>query len=180
MVTTTQPRSAERSGVVTFKGNPLTLLGREVKVGDRAPEFQVLSQDLSPVTLTDVKGKICLLSVVPSLDTPVCDAQTRRFNEEAAKLPPAVEIWTISLDLPFAQRRWCGAAGIARIKIFSDHRETSFGSAFGCIVKELRLLARCVFVVDQQGIVRHVEYVREMTTHPNYDAALAVVRQLAR
>jgi len=168
----------ERTGVVTFKGNPLTLVGPGIRPGDRAPEFQVLSQDLSPVKLSDAKGKVRIFSVVPSLDTPVCDVQTRRFNEEAARLPAGVEIWTISMDLPFAQRRWCGAAGIDRVKVFSDHREASFGLAYGCLVKELRLLARSIFVVDQADTVRHVEYVREMTTHPNYDATLSAVRQL--
>ncbi len=168
----------ERSGVATFKGNPLTLIGPEIRVGDRAPEFQVLSQDLSTVKLSDATGTIRLISVVPSLDTPVCDAQTRRFNEEAAKLPAGLEVWTMSMDLPFAQKRWCGAAGISRVKVLSDHRDASFGLAFGCLVKELRLLTRAIFIVDKQETIRHVEYVREITTPPNYDAALACVRQL--
>ena len=168
----------ERTGVVTFKGNPLTLLGSEIRPGDQAPDFQVLSQDLAPVKLADGKGKIRVFSIVPSLDTPVCDAQTRRFNQEASKLSGGVEIWTISMDLPFAQRRWCGAAGIDRVKVFSDHRDASFGLAYGCLVKELRLLTRAIFVVDQTDRVRHVEYVKEVTTPPNYDAALAAVRQL--
>ena len=176
---TAQPQSSERTGVVTFKGNPLTLLGPEIKLGDRAPEFQVLAQDLSPVSLSSGRGKVRLISVVPSLDTPVCDAQTRRFNEEAATLPAGVEVWTISMDLPFAQKRWCGAAGIDRIKVLSDHKDASFGTAFGALIKELRLLARALFVVDREGTVRHVEYVREVTTHPNYDAALAAVRKVA-
>jgi len=178
MTTATQP--AERRGVVTFKGNPLTLVGHQLKAGDPAPEFQVLSQELSPVKLSDSKGKVRLISVVPSLDTPVCDAQTRRFNQEAAKLPSSVEILTISMDLPFAQKGWCGSAWIDRVKVLSDHRETSFGQAFGCLVKELRLLARAVFVVDGQGVVRYVEYVPEVTSHPNYDAGLSATRQLAR
>jgi len=178
MAIATAARLTERAGVVTFKGNPLTLLGPEIRPGDRAPDFQVLSQDLSQVKLSDARGKVRLISVVPSLDTPVCDAQTRRFNQEASRLPAGVEIWTISMDLPFAQRRWCGAAGIDRIKVLSDHRDANFGLAFGCLVKELRLLARSVFVVDQQDTIRHVEYVRELTTHPNSDAALAAVRQL--
>ena len=169
----------ERAGVVTFKGGPLTLIGPEIRPGERAPDFQVLAQDLSTVKLSDGKGKVRVLSVVPSLDTPVCDAQTRRFNEEAVRLPGGVEVWTISMDLPFAQKRWCGAAGIDRVKVFSDHRDASFGRAFGCLVKELRLLTRAIFVVDQQGTVRHAEYVREVTTHPNYDAALSAVRALA-
>ena len=169
----------ERNGVVTFKGNPLTLIGPEVKAGSKAPEFQVLAQDLSPVTLTSSQGKTRLISVVPSLDTPVCDAQTRRFNQEAAKLPN-VEILTISMDLPFAQKRWCGAAGIDRVKVLSDHKEASFGTAYGVLIKELRLLSRSIFVVDGSGTVRYVEYVPEVTSHPNYDAALAAARQLAR
>ena len=180
MPTVTAPSTAtERTGVITFKGGPLTLIGPEIKAGDKAPDFQVLGQDLSLVHLSSGQGKVRLISVVPSLDTPVCDAQTRRFNEEAAKLPN-VEIWTISMDLPFAQRRWCGAAGIQRVKVFSDHKDASFGTAYGTLIKELRLLARAIFVVDPQGTVRHAEYVREATTHPNYDTALTAVRQLAK
>ena len=177
-VATAKGSLVERPGVVTFKGGPLTLLGPEIRVGDQAPDFQVLSQDLSSVKLADGKGKVRIFSVVPSLDTPVCDAQTRRFNEEASRLPGGVEIWTISMDLPFAQRRWCGATGIDRVKVFSDHRDASFGLAYGCVVKELRLLTRAVFIVDKTDTIRHVEYVREVTTHPNYDAVLASVRKL--
>lgn len=177
-MTVATTKDGERTGAVTFKGNPLTLIGSELKPGDRAQEFQVLAQDLTAVKLADGRGKVRIISVVPSLDTPVCDQQTRRFNEEAAKLP-GVEIWTISMDLPFAQRRWCGAAGIDKVKVLSDHREASFGRAFGALVKELRLLARSVFVLDSQDVVKHAEYVREMTTHPNYDAALAAAKSLA-
>ena len=179
-VATAQGPRTERTGVVTFKGNPLTLIGPEIRVGEHAPECQVLSQDLAPVKWSDGNGKIRVISVVPSLDTPVCDAQTRRFNDEASRLPGGVEVWTISMDLPFAQRRWCGAAGIERVKVFSDHRDASFGCAYGCLIKELRVLTRAIFVVDQAEIVRHVEYVREVTTHPQYDAALAVVRSLVK
>lgn len=179
-IATAQDPLQERTGVVTFKGNPVTLLGPEIRVGDRAPDFQVLGQDLAPVKLSDAKGKLRLISVVTSLDTGICDAQTKRFNEEAVKLPAGVELWTISMDLPFGQKRWCGAAGIDRVKVLSDHRDASFGQAFGCFIKELRLLGRAVFVVDQQDTVRHVEYVREVATHPNYDAALAAVRQLVK
>src|SRR3989338_4407346 len=136
----------ERAGAVTFKGNPLTLSGREIKVGARAPEFQTVSQDLSPVTLSSVKGNTLLISVVPSLDTPVCDAQTRRLNEEAAKLPN-VKILTVSMDLPFAQKRWCGAAGIDKVKVVSDHKDASFGKAYGMLIKELRLLTRAIVLV---------------------------------
>lgn len=167
----------QRPAGVKFKGNPMTLLGAEVKVGSQAPEFEVLAQDLTPVTLAGSKGKIRLINVVPSLDTGICDAQTRRFNEEAAKLPAGVEVLTISMDLPFAQKRWCGSAGIDRVKVLSDHRKGSFGKAYGVQIKELRLLARSIFVVDAKDTVRYVEYVPEVTTHPNYDAALAAVRQ---
>ncbi len=179
MTTSTATSTQERIGVVTFKGNALTLLGPEIKVGDVAPDFQVLDPALGTMTFSDAKGKVRIISVVPSLDTPVCDAQTRRFNQEAVKLASNIEIWTISMDLPFAQRRWCGAAAIDRVKVFSDHRNADFGRNYGCLVKELRLLARAVFVVDTAGTVRHVEYVREMTTHPNYDAALATAKQRA-
>ena len=179
MTTATAKGTQERSGVVTFKGNALTLLGPDIRTGETAPDFHVLDQALATVKFSDAKGKVRIVSVVPSLDTPVCDAQTRRFNQEAAKLSPKIEIWTISMDLPFAQRRWCGSSGIERVKVFSDHRDANFGTTFGCLVKELRLLARAVFVVDANDVVRHAEYVREMTTHPNYDAALAAAKQAA-
>ena len=175
---TMAPSAQERAGAVKFKGNPLTLIGPEIKAGSKAPDFQVLAQDLSPVTLAAFKGKTLLISVTPSLDTPVCDMQARRFNEEAAKLS-GVEILNVSMDLPFAQKRWCGAAGIDRIKVVSDHKDASFGSAYGTLIKELRLLTRSIFVVDGAGTVRYVEYVPEVTSHPNYEAALAAVRQIA-
>ena len=164
---------------VTFKNGPVTLVGNEVKVGDKAPGFTVLANDLSPVTLKDSEGKIRLFSVVPSLDTGVCDAQTRRFNEEAANLGDNVVIYTVSVDLPFAQKRWCGAAGIDAVQTVSDHRDLSFGEAYGVYIKELRLLARAVFVVDAAGKVTYVEYVPEATDHPNYEAAIAAVKALA-
>jgi len=176
---TTAPPAQERRGAVTFKGSPLTLVGPELKVGSPAPEFEALAQDLSPVNLSRFKGKTVLISVTPSLDTPVCDQQAKRFNEEAAKLPN-VQIVNISVDLPFAQKRWCGASGVDRIMTLSDHRETSFGRAYGTLVKELRLLARAIFVVDAGGRIRYVEYVPEISSHPNYDAALAAVRRLAQ
>ena len=176
-VATTSASTQERKGVVTFKGNPLTLVGLEITVGAKAPDFEVLAQDLSTVTLATSQGKVRLISIVPSLDTPVCDAQTRRFNQEAAKLPN-VEILTISMDLPFAQKRWCGVAGIDKVKVLSDHRDASFGKAYGVLIKELRLLARAIFIVDGGGTVRYVEYVPEVASHPNYDAALAAVRKL--
>ncbi len=161
---------------VTFAGNPVTLIGNEVKVGDKAPNFTVLANDLSAVTLEDTKGSVRLISVVPSLDTGVCDAQTRRFNEEASKLDN-VKILTVSVDLPFAQKRWCGAAGIENVQTLSDHRDLSFGEAFGVAIQELRLLARSVFVVDSNDTVVYAEYVGEVTNHPNYEAALEAAKQ---
>ena len=169
----------ERHGAVKFKGNPLTLIGPEIKTGAKAPDFQALAQDLTPISLDTFKGKTLLISAVPSLDTPVCDAQTRRFNQEAAQLP-GVDILTISMDLPFAQKRWCGAAGIDQVKTASDHRDGSFGRAYGTLIKELRLLARSIFLVDGSGIVRYVEYVPEVTAHPNYDAAVAAAKSIAK
>jgi thioredoxin-dependent peroxiredoxin len=160
---------------VTFKGNPVTLVGSEVKVGDKAPNFTVLANDLSPVTLDDSKGQVRLISVVPSVDTGVCDAQTRRFNEEAATLDN-VKVLTVSVDLPFAQKRWCAAAGIENVQTVSDHRDLSFGEAYGVVMKELRLLARSVFVVDSSDTVTYVEYVSEGTDHPNYEAAIEAAK----
>lgn len=179
MTTATASPRTERPGAHLFKGNPLTLIGPELKVGDKAPEFTVLAQDLSPVSLSQSAGKVRLISVVPSLDTGVCDAQTRRFNEEAATCP-TVAILTISMDLPFAQKRWCGAAGIDKVQVLSDHRDASFGPAYGVLIKELRLLARSIFIVDRAGTLQYVEYVKELTSHPNYDAALAALKQLAK
>ena len=175
---TTAAPAQERRGAVTFKGNPLTLIGPELKAGSKAPDFEGLTQDLSPVTLAGLRGKTLLISVTPSLDTPVCDAQAKRFNEEAARLP-GVQVLNVSMDLPFAQKRWCGAAGVTRLTTVSDHREASFGTAYGTLIKELRLHSRAIFVIDAGGTVRYAEYVPEVTSHPNYDAALAAVRQLA-
>ncbi|MBX5437483.1 MAG: thiol peroxidase [Alicyclobacillaceae bacterium] len=168
--------TVERTGAVTFAGKPVTLVGPEIKVGDKAPDFEVLANDRSVVTLADSKGKVRLVSVVPSLDTGVCDAQTRRFNEEAAKLGDHVVVLTISADLPFAQKRWCGAAGVDRVQTLSDHLKMSFGTAYGTYMKEHRLECRAVFVVDSQDVVRYAEYVPEVTQHPNYEAALAAAR----
>ncbi|WP_423407661.1 thiol peroxidase [Heyndrickxia sp. MSNUG] len=161
---------------VTFKGNPVTLLGNEVKVGDQAPDFKVLANDMSEVTLQNTKGQVRLISAVPSLDTGVCDAETRRFNEEAVKLDN-VKVLTVSVDLPFAQKRWCGAAGIENVQTVSDHRELSFGEAYGVAIKELRLLARAVFVVDSNDKVTYVQYVSEVTDHPDYEAAVEAAKQ---
>ncbi len=169
---------AEQKGLVTFKGNPLTLMGKEAKVGQKAPGFTVIDNDLSPVSFSSYVGKVCIISSVVSLDTPVCDLQTRKFNEEASRLGLNVVILTISMDLPFAQKRWCGAAGVDKLQTLSDHRDSSFGMAYGVLIKELRLLARAVFVVDQKGVIQYKELVKEITNEPNYDAALAELKTL--
>ncbi len=161
---------------ITFKQNPMTLIGNEVKVGDTAPDFTVLGNDLSPVTLQDSKGKTRLISVVPSLDTGPCDTQTRKFNESAAELGDNVVILTVSNDLPFAQKRWCAAAGIDSVQTLSDHRDLSFGEAYGVAIKELRLLTRSIFVVDNNDKVTYVEYVSEATEHPDYEKAIEAVK----
>lgn len=168
----------ERAGIITMKGNPLTIVGKELKVGDVAPDFEVLDNELTPVKFSSFRGKICVISSVPSLDTPVCDMETRRFNEEAVKLGENIQILTISMDLPFAQKRWCGAAGVHKVVTLSDHRDASFGTAYGTLIKELRLLARIVFVVDGEGIIRYVQVVKEQTEEPDYDAVLEAVNAL--
>lgn len=159
----------------TFRHNPVTLVGSKVKVGQKAPNFMVLRNDLSAATLDDYTGKVKILSVIPSIDTGVCDMQTRKFNEEASKLDN-VKILTVSVDLPFAQKRWCAATGIDRVEVLSDHRELSFGEAYGVVIKELRLLARAVFVVDSNNTVVYAEYVSESSNHPNYELALAAAK----
>lgn len=170
---------SEYPGAVTMKGNPLTLIGHLPEVGQAAPDFEVLDNNLAPVKLSSFRGKICVIASVPSLDTPVCDIETRRFNTEAAKLDPNVVILTISMDLPFAQKRWCGAAGIDKVITLSDHRNARFGESFGVLIKELRLLGRAVFVVDRDGIVRLVQLVKEITEEPDYAAVLKAVQQLS-
>lgn len=168
----------ERTGVITFKGQPMTLVGPELKVGQKAPDFKALSTDLAEVSLASSAGKVRLISVVPSLDTGVCDKQTRRFNEEATKYP-SVNVLTVSMDLPFTQKRWCGAAGVERVETLSDHREASFGLAYGLLIKELRLLARAVLVVDAEDTIRYIEIVPEVGTEPNYEAALEALKEIA-
>jgi len=148
----------ERLGATTMRGNPLTLIGPELKAGDKAPDFKLVDNSLKNVTLADTGHNVRIISVVPSLDTPVCDAQTKRFNEEAAKLP-GVDILTVSMDLPFAQKRWCGAFGVDKVKMLSDHRDGSFGSNYGTLIKDLRIESRAIFVLDQSNTIRHVEYV---------------------
>jgi thiol peroxidase len=168
----------ERTGVITFKGNPLTLVGTELNVGDKMPDVAALGNDLNPVQLSSYRGKVCVVSVVPSLDTPVCDMQTRKFNEAAGGLGDNVAILTLSMDLPFAQSRWCGAAGVDKVVTLSDHRNAAFGEATGLLIKELRLLARAVFVVDQNGVIQYRQLVKEVTEEPDYKAALEAVKKL--
>ena len=156
----------------------MTLIGPELKTGDKAPAFQSVDDSLKPVTLESTGNAPRIFSVVPSLDTPVCDAQTKRFNDAAADLP-AVSFYTVSMDLPFAQKRWCGAFGVDRVKMISDHRDGSFGQAYGTLIKELRIMSRAIFVVDKDNVIRHVEYVKEVGEHPNYDAVLAAVKALS-
>jgi thiol peroxidase len=167
----------ETTGKVTFKGNPVTLVGNEIKVGDKAPDFVVLGADLNSVKLSDFEGKIKVIAVYPSIDTGVCQAQNRRFNAEASNLGDAV-ILSVSCDLPFAQKRFCAAEGLDKVITLSDHREVDFGVKYGFLIKELRLLARGTVVVDQKGFVKYVEYVPEIATEPDYDAALKVIHEL--
>ena len=169
----------ERPGIVTAKGNPLTLIGAEIKVGDKAPDFKVIDVGQKNVTLKDITAKVKLFSVVPSLDTSVCDLQTQRFELEAASVPGDVGIFTFSMDLPFAQSRYCGAHAITKLKTLSDHREASFGTAYGVLIKETRLLSRSIFVIDENNIVRYVEYVKDLSTHPDYAKAIAALKQIA-
>ncbi len=167
----------ERTWVVTLKGNPLTLIGPEVKVGDKAPDFSSLKGLGAPITLTDLEGKVKVFNVILSVDTPVCDVQTKRFNQEAANLGDDVVILTLSMDLPFALGRYCAAEGIDKVQTASDYKDASFGEAYGVLIKEHRLLARSLFVVDKDNIVRYAEYVPEVATEPNYDPAIAAVKE---
>jgi len=168
----------ERSAAVSMHGNPLTLIGKELSVGDSAPDLELLDNDLNPIKLSSFQGKVCVISSVPSLDTPVCDMETRRFNEAAGQLDDNVVILTISVDLPFAQKRWCGAAGVENVVTLSDHRDTAFGTAFGVLIKELRLLGRSIFILDRNGIIQYIQNVKELSEEPDYDAVLEAVQKL--
>lgn len=168
----------ERSGIITFKGNPMTLVGPALNVGDKAPDFTAVDTGLAPVSLADFSGKIKIISAVPSLDTPVCDTETRRFNQEAAALPDNTVLLTVSMDLPFAQKRWCGAAGIERVKTISDYRHRAFGLAYGVLIKELMLLSRVIFVIDSTDTIRYIQIVPEVTSEPDYAAVLAAAKAL--
>jgi thiol peroxidase len=168
----------ERPGATKSKGNALTLIGPELKPGDKAPDFEAIDTSMQAVNLAKTAGKVRIFSVLPSLDTPVCDIQTKRFNEEAARLPN-VDIYTVSVDLPFAQKRYCDAFGVDNLKMLSDHKSASFGMAYGTLIKEWRMESRAIFVVDAAGTIRHAEYVPEVGSHPNYDAALNAAKSLA-
>jgi thioredoxin-dependent peroxiredoxin len=170
----------ERKGIITMKGNPLTLMGKGLKVGEPAPDFTVIKNDMSSASLSSYRGMIIVISSVPSLDTSVCDLETRRFNQEAKDLGPDVVILTISMDLPFAQKRWCGAAGVTRVITLSDHRDASFGTGYGMLIKELRLLARGVFLVDKSGIIRYIQLVKEIGNEPDYGEILDSVKDLIK
>ena len=170
----------ERKGVITFMGNPLTLVGKEVKVGKKAPAFSVLEKDLSEVKLADFQGKVKIISVTPSLDTPVCDLQAKTFEKKAKKLSDNIVVINISMDLPFAIARFSEGAKIGKVRTLSDHRDASFGNAYGVHIKELRLLARSVFVIDQSDVVRYMEIVPEVTNQPDYEKALAEAKGLIK
>ncbi len=169
---------SERKGLITFMGNPLTLTGNEVSVGDPAPDCVLLDNNLAPVSLSSFRGKVCILCSVPSLDTPVCETETKKFNEQAGRLGKDVVVLTISMDLPFAQKRWCAAAGVDHVQTLSDHREASFGMAYGVLIKELRLLARAVFLVDRKGVIQYIQLVKEIASEPDYEAVFNALKKL--
>lgn len=168
----------ERTGLVTFGGQPVTLIGDELKIGDRAPDFELTGNNLQPVRLADFYGNTLIILSLPSLDTPICDLETRRFNTEAERLGDDVVILAVSMDLPFAQKRWCAAAGVSRVLTASDYREASFGTAYGVLINEYRLLARAVFIVDRDGILRYQQLVPEAGREPDYGSVLAAIRSL--
>jgi thiol peroxidase len=171
--------NTQSSRTTILKGKSFPLTGPELKAGDQAPDFDVVDNSLQPVNLEKTGRGVRILSVVPSLDTPVCDAQTKRFEEEAAKLSD-VQIYTVSMDLPFAQTRWCGNFGINRVGMLSDHRSGSFGERYGTLIPDLRIESRAIFVLDADNRLRHVEYVPEVGSHPNYEAALEAARGALR
>lgn len=168
----------ERTGIVSMKGKPLTLLGDELKVGEPVPDCEVVGKDLQPVPLSSFLGKVCIISSLPSLDTSVCDIMTRRFSKEAVALGEDVVVLAISMDLPFAQERWCIATDVKNVFTFSDHRSAAFGQAFGVLIKDLRLLARAVFIVDREGIIRYIEIANELTHEPDYEEVLKAAKEL--
>ena len=168
----------DRKGRVAMHGNPLTLTGNEMRVGDKAPDFTVLNGELKETGLKDFSGKVKVISVTPSLDTPVCDLQARMFNSEAAKLPADVAVLNISMDLPFAITRFCTSAGIDKVKALSDHRDASFGNGYGVLIRELRLLARSIFIIDKDDVIRYIEIVPELSNEPDYEKALEELKKI--
>ncbi|MFA5060118.1 MAG: thiol peroxidase [Candidatus Omnitrophota bacterium] len=170
---------ADKIGAVTMKGNPITLTGNEVAVGQKAPDATVSANDLSDVKISSFFGKKLIISAVPSLDTPTCDIETKRFNQEAAQLGADVKILTVSMDLPFAQKRWCGAAGVTAVQTVSDYREASFGTNYGILIKGLKLLTRAIFVIDSKGVVQYIQLVKEVTSEPDYAAVLEAVKKIS-
>ncbi len=170
----------ERKNLVTMKGESIVLVGHEVKVGDRAPDVELVDTAMQPVSLSSFFGKVLVISAVPSLDTPVCDLETRRFNDEASKLGDDVQIITVSMDLPFAQKRWCGAAGVERVTTLSDYRTGDFGDLYGVFIKDLHLLARAVFVLDRKATVRYIQLVPEIAQEPDYEAILREVKAVVQ
>ncbi len=168
----------QKKELVSAKGKPLTLLGPELKVGDKAPEFQVVDNSLNPVKLSDFKGKVVLLSVTPSVDTGICDLQAKRFNKMATEVSGDVVILNISVDLPFALARWCGATGSDKIKTLSDYQDWNFGLQYGLLIKETRLLARSVWIIDKKGVIQYIQIVPELPTEPNYDEAFQALKKV--
>jgi len=166
----------ERKGITSSGETPLTLVGPELKIGDKAPDFTLTSNDMQPVTLKDLAGKTIILLGVPSLDTPICDLETRRFNKEAADLSDEIRVVTVSMDLPFAQKRWCAAAGIDRVQTLSDYRSAAFAESYGILIKELHLLARSAFVVDKNGVIRYTEITRNVKDEPNYSKIIEAAK----
>jgi len=167
----------EAKNTITISGNPVALVGNGPGVGEKAPDFEAVANDMSPFKLSELQGKVLVICSVGSLDTSVCDTEVRKFNEQVTSLGDDVAVLVISMDLPYAQKRWCGAAGVKNVQTLSDHNKAQFGNAYGVLIKDLRLLARTVFVVDKKGVIRYIEIVDELSHEPDYEAALSAVRE---
>jgi len=167
----------ENKNSIKFQGNPLTLVGSQPGIGELTPDFVAIANDMSPFKLSELPGKVLVICSVPSLDTPVCDTEVRKFNEQVTSIGDDAAVLVVSMDLPFAQSRWCGAAGIKNVQTLSDHNQADFGNTYGVLIKELRLLARTVFVVDKKGVIRYIEIVDELTNEPDYEAALKAAKE---
>jgi thiol peroxidase len=167
----------DAKNTITISGNPMALVGSQPGVGELAPDFEALTNDMSPFKLSELQGKVLVICSVGSLDTSVCDTEVRKFNEQATSLGDDVAVLVISMDLPFAQKRWCGAAGVKNVQTLSDHNQAQFGNSYGVLIKELRLLGRAVFVVDKKGVIRYIEIVDELTNEPDYEAALNAAKE---